>query len=162
MTSDIDSVRVGVQDVAFVLVVQGLQMAASAALMAWYDWKLFSLMLLLAPIIWVVNERYRREMSRRLRKVQESWSRVSSTLAESVSGIRVTQAFVRQEINAGFLPQTRRRARRKQRRRGAGLGGVRAAAATEEPAFPRRHGAARRVTARCAGTAGCTWKSATW
>ena len=103
MTSDIDSVRAGVQDVAFVLVVQGLQMAASAALMAWYDWKLFSLMVFLAPIIWFVNTRYQHEMTRRVRKVQESWSRVSSTLAESVSGIRVTQAFVRHEINAGFF-----------------------------------------------------------
>lgn len=103
MTSDIDSVRAGAQDVAFVLVVQGLQMATSAALMAYYDWKLFSLMVVMAPLIWVVNENYRREMSRRLRKVQESWSRVASTLAESVSGIRVTQAFVRHEINAGFF-----------------------------------------------------------
>jgi ATP-binding cassette subfamily B protein len=103
MTSDIDSVRAGVQDVAFVLVVQALQMLGSAALMAWYDWKLFSLMLMLAPLIWVVNENYRREMSRRLRKVQESWSRVTSTLAESVGGVRVTQAFVRQELNAGFF-----------------------------------------------------------
>ena len=103
LTSDIDSLRAGVQDVAFVLIVQGLQMAAAAALMAWYDWKLFSLMAVLAPIIWLVNENYRQEMGRRLRKVQESWSRVSSTLAESVSGIRVTQAFVRHEINAGFF-----------------------------------------------------------
>ena len=103
LTSDIDSVRAGVQDVAFVLVVQGLQMIVSAALMAWYDWKLFSLMALMVPIIWLVNESYRDEMGRRLRKVQESWSRVASTLAESVSGIRVTQAFVRHEINAGFI-----------------------------------------------------------
>ncbi|HVU07687.1 MAG TPA: ABC transporter ATP-binding protein [Verrucomicrobiae bacterium] len=103
MTSDIDSVRAGVQDVAFVLVVQGLQMVVSAALMAWYDWKLFSLMVALAPIIWIVNENYRHEMSRRLRKVQESWSRVASTLAESVSGIRVTQAFVRHDVNADFF-----------------------------------------------------------
>lgn len=103
MTSDIDSVRIGVQDVAFVVVVQALQMAGSAALMAWYNWKLFLLMLLLAPVIWIVNARYRKEMSHRLRKVQESWSRVTSTLAESVSGVRVTQAFVRQEINADFF-----------------------------------------------------------
>ncbi len=103
MTSDIDSVRAGVQDVAFVLVVQGLQMGVSAALMAWYDWKLFSLMVLLAPVIWFVNKNYQYEMARRMRKVQESWSRVSSTLAESVSGIRVTQAFVRHEVNAGFF-----------------------------------------------------------
>jgi ATP-binding cassette subfamily B protein len=103
MTSDIDSVRAGVQDVIFVLVVQGLQMTTAAVLMAWYDWKLFSLMVIMAPVIWVVNEKFRKETSRRLRKVQESWSRVSSTLAESVSGIRVTQAFVRHEVNADFF-----------------------------------------------------------
>src|SRR5208283_1890155 len=55
LTSDIDSVRAGVQDVAFVLVVQCLQMAGSPALMAWYNWKLFCLMAVLAPVIWVVN-----------------------------------------------------------------------------------------------------------
>ena len=103
MTSDIESVRVGIQDVAFVVTVQAVQMACSALLMAWCDWRLFSLMLLLVPMIWLVNTRYRIEMSRRLRKVQESWSRLSSTLAKSVGGIRVTQAFVRQEINSGFF-----------------------------------------------------------
>ncbi len=103
MTSDIDSVRAGVQDVAFVLVVQVLQMAVSAALMAWYDWKLFVLMLALAPAIWVVNRNYQVEMARRTRRVQESWSRVSSTLAESVGGVRVTQAFVRQDLNSDFF-----------------------------------------------------------
>ncbi len=60
-------------------------------------------MLTLAPAIWALNERYRREMAQRLRKVQETWSRLSSTLAESVGGIRVTQAFVRQDINADFF-----------------------------------------------------------
>ncbi len=103
MTSDIDNVRIGVQDVAFVSIVQALQMAVSAALMAYYNWKLFAIMLALVPIIWVVNQQYRQEMSLQLRKLQESWSRLSSTLAESVSGIRVTQAFVRHEINAGFF-----------------------------------------------------------
>ncbi len=103
MTSDIDSVRVGVQDVAFVCIVQALQMTVCAGLMAWYNWKLFSVMMLLAPLIWVVNQRYKKEASHHLRKVQESWSRLTSTLAESVNGIRVTQAFVRHEINAGFF-----------------------------------------------------------
>jgi ABC-type multidrug transport system fused ATPase/permease subunit len=103
MTSDIDSVRAGVQDVAFIVIIQVVQMSISAGLMAWYDWKLFSLMLVLVPVIWVVNQNYRREVSVQLRRMQESWSRVTSTLAESVSGIRVTQAFVRQETNAGFF-----------------------------------------------------------
>jgi ATP-binding cassette subfamily B protein len=103
MVSDIDSIRVAVQDVAFVVTIQAVQMAVAALLMAWYNWKLFSLMLLFVPLIWVLNERYRQEVSYTLRKMQETWSRLTSTLAESVSGIRVTQAFVRQEINAGFF-----------------------------------------------------------
>src|SRR6266478_9100992 len=103
MTSDTDSVRVAVQDVAFVVTIQAVQMAVAALLMAWYNWKLFSLMLTLAPVIWIINENYRREVSYQLRKLQETWSRLTSTLAESVGGIRVTQAFVRQEINAGFF-----------------------------------------------------------
>ena len=103
LTSDIDSIRVAVQDVAFVVTIQIVQMTVAAGLMAWYNWKLFSLMLLLVPFIWVLNQNYRREVSHQLRKVQETWSRLTSTLAESVSGVRVTQAFVRQEINAGFF-----------------------------------------------------------
>jgi ATP-binding cassette subfamily B protein len=103
LTSDIDSIRMAVQDVAFVVTIQGLQMTVAAGLMAWYNWRLFSLMLLLVPIIWLVNRKYRREASQRLRQVQETWSRLTSTLAESVNGIRVTQAFVRQEINSGFF-----------------------------------------------------------
>jgi ATP-binding cassette subfamily B protein len=103
MTSDIDSVRVAVQDVAFVVTIQAVQMAVAALLMAWYNWKLFSLMLLLVPPIWFINQKYRREVSYQLRKLQETWSRLTSTLGESVGGVRVTQAFVRQEINAGFF-----------------------------------------------------------
>jgi ATP-binding cassette subfamily B protein len=103
MTTDIENVRVAVQDVAFVVTIQAVQMTVAAALMAWYNWKLFSLMLTLVPLIWLLNENYRGEATRQLRKLQETWSRLTSTLAESVSGIRVTQAFVRQEINAGFF-----------------------------------------------------------
>src|SRR6184192_3207377 len=103
MTSDVDSIRVAEQDVAFASTIQAVQMIVAAMLMAWYNWKLFSLMLVFVPVIWVLNQNYRREVSHQLRKVQESWSRVTSSLSESVGGIRVTQAFVRQEINAGFF-----------------------------------------------------------
>jgi ATP-binding cassette subfamily B protein len=103
LVSDIDAVRVAVQDVTFVVAIQVVQMFVAALLMAWYNWKLFSLMLAFAPMIWLLNRRFKHEASRQMRKVQESWSRVTSTLSESVGGIRVTQAFVRQEVNAGFF-----------------------------------------------------------
>jgi ATP-binding cassette subfamily B protein len=103
LTSDIDAIRIGVQDVAFASTIQAVQMFISALLMMWYNWKLFSIMLVFAPGIWFLNQRYRREVSFQLRKMQQTWSRLTSSLAESVNGIRVTQAFVRQEINAGFF-----------------------------------------------------------
>jgi len=72
-------------------------------LMTWYNWRLFSIMLVFVPFIWILNQSYRKDVTYRLRLVQETWSRLTSSLAESVNGIRVTQAFVRQEINAGFF-----------------------------------------------------------
>jgi ATP-binding cassette subfamily B protein len=59
MTSDIDSVRVAVQDVAFVVTIQAVQMAVAGLLMAWYNWKLLSVMGLMVPAIWVVNRQFR-------------------------------------------------------------------------------------------------------
>src|SRR5205085_879363 len=58
MTSDIDSVRVAVQDVAFASTIQAVQMLVSALLMAWYNWKLFSLMVAFVPVIWIINQNY--------------------------------------------------------------------------------------------------------
>lgn len=103
VTSDMEAVRVGIQDVAFVCTVQFGQMAFSAAIMAWCDWELFLIVASLAPILWMVNNHFRMKYSRLTRATHDSFSRVTATLAESVSGIRVTQGFVRQETNAGLF-----------------------------------------------------------
>ncbi len=58
----------------------------------------------MAPMLWLVNNHFRiTRFSLLTRAAQESFSRVTSTLAESVNGIRVTQGFVRQETNAGLF-----------------------------------------------------------
>jgi ATP-binding cassette subfamily B protein len=103
MTSDVEAVRSGVQDVLFISIVQSGQMLVAAALMLWYDWMLFTVVLVLAPALFVLNRFFRVAMSRATREVQESFSRVTATLAESVNGIRVTQGFVRQDVNAGLF-----------------------------------------------------------
>ena len=54
VTGDVESVRSGVQDVLFVSTVQIGQMLVSAALMIWYDWLLFLVVLALAPVLWGV------------------------------------------------------------------------------------------------------------
>ena len=100
MTSDVENVRIGVQEVLFVSIVQVGQMLVATAFMLWYDASLFLIVLGLAPLLWVINRCFHRALSESLRAVQESFSRVTATLAESVNGIRVTQGFVRQETNA--------------------------------------------------------------
>ncbi len=103
MTSDMEDLRSGVQEVLFVTLVQAGQMLVAGAAMLWYDWTLFLIVLGLAPVIWIINRRFHRRLSSALRDMRESFSRVTATLAEAVVGIRVTQAFVRQEENSrGF------------------------------------------------------------
>jgi ATP-binding cassette subfamily B protein len=102
-TSDAEAMRVGWQDVFFITAVQAGQMIISALLMIWYDWVLFLVVLAMAPVLGVLNYHFRRTLSYANRQVQESWSRVTATLAESVTGIRVTQGFVRQDVNAGLF-----------------------------------------------------------
>jgi len=103
VTSDVESVRVGIQDVLFVSVIQFGSMVFSAAVMLYQDWVLFLVVLALAPVLWALNRHFRVKLSLYSRASQESFSRVTATLAESVNGIRVTQGFVRQETNAGLF-----------------------------------------------------------
>jgi ATP-binding cassette subfamily B protein len=103
VTSDVDVVRTGVQDVTFVSVVQAGTMVVSGALMVYYDWVLFLVVLTMVPILWMLVRHFRSRLSAAYRNAQESFSRVTATLAESVTGIRVTQGFVRQDINGGLF-----------------------------------------------------------
>jgi ATP-binding cassette subfamily B protein len=99
MTSDVDVVRVGIQDVVFVSTVQVGSMLVAAMLMLYYDALLFLTMSLLVPILWLLVRYFRGRLRQAYRDVQETYSTLTSSLAESVNGIRVIQGFVRQEHN---------------------------------------------------------------
>jgi len=103
VTSDVESLRVGIQDVMFVSAIQFGQMVFTAIVMLRCDWVLFLVVAGMAPVLWSVNRHFRLRLSHLTRASQESFSRVTATLAESVNGIRVTQGFVRQETNAGLF-----------------------------------------------------------
>ena len=102
-TSDIESLRTGIQDVAFVSIVQFGGMLVAAAVMAWKDWPMFLVVIGMAPVLWIINNHFRMQLSQQSRSASESFSRVTATLAESVGGMRVTQGFVRQETNLGLF-----------------------------------------------------------
>lgn len=103
VTSDCEALRVGVQDVLFVTLVGVGQMAVVAAIMLYYEWALFSIVAAIGPVLFLVNRYFRQRLSMAYRTVQESMSRLTSTLAESINGVRVTQAFVREDINQGLF-----------------------------------------------------------
>ncbi|GAA5509700.1 ABC transporter ATP-binding protein [Novipirellula caenicola] len=105
ITSDCDAVRVGVQDVLFVSLVQGGQMIGAAVIMAWYDLPLLMVVLAMSPVMWIIGRVMRNRLSEAYRDVQESFSRVTATIAESVAVIRVTQALAREDTNAELFRQ---------------------------------------------------------
>ena len=102
-TNDAENVRTGVQDVLFVTLVQSGQMLIAAVIMCYYDWVLFLMLLAMGPLLFGMNFYFRRRLSRMHRAVQESFSRVTANLAESVGGIRVTQGFSRERRNADLF-----------------------------------------------------------
>ncbi|HEX6271468.1 MAG TPA: ABC transporter ATP-binding protein, partial [Polyangiaceae bacterium] len=79
VTSDVDVVRIGVQDVAFVSLVQTGNFVVSALLMLYYDWKLCLVVLSMAPLLWAILRYFRRKLSHAYRAQQESFSRVTAT-----------------------------------------------------------------------------------
>lgn len=100
MTTDVESVRSGVQDVFFVGCVQFGQGLIAALMMLWIDYRLFLVVGSMSPVVWWLSYRFRKRMSEVSRASQESFSRITTSLAESVNGIRVTQGFARQSVNA--------------------------------------------------------------
>ncbi len=100
VASDAEAVRMGVQDTLFVSLVQGGSMLVAAGVMMFYNPLLFGFVLAMVPVIYLVNRRFTKRLAESARDIQESFSRVTATIAESVSGVRVTQGFIRQDVNA--------------------------------------------------------------
>lgn len=100
MISDAESVRMGIQEVVFISLVQAGQMIVAAIVMLYLDWQLFLVLLLMVPGLAWLLQFFRVRIGQKWREVQLSMSRVTANVAESVTGIRVTQGFVRHEYNA--------------------------------------------------------------
>lgn len=100
LTSDVTAVRQAVAEVIPRTLIHALMMVGLLGIMVSYDWVLASVIAGLGPVLWVVNNFFRRRMGEAYREVRASFSRLTANLAEAVSGMRVTQAFGREPINA--------------------------------------------------------------
>jgi ATP-binding cassette subfamily B protein len=103
VTSDVDSIRLAIQDCAFIGIVNLGCMAVAAVLMAIYDGWLFLVVMVMVPLLAGLLRYFHHRLARAYRQMHESFGRVTATLAESVSGIRVIQGFGRQDITGGLF-----------------------------------------------------------
>ncbi len=74
----------------------------SGASMAFYSWKLCLVILALVPPLLLASEIFRRRGIVAYRRCRESLAVLTANVAESISGIKVTQAFARETQNLSF------------------------------------------------------------
>jgi len=105
MTSDINSMReVNVWGI-WQMVANVMIMLVAAGMLLWTSPRLFLSVAWLGPILFVVNVVYLRRAGRMHQVVREHFTRVSSNLAENISGMRVVTAFDRQETNLAVFDE---------------------------------------------------------
>jgi len=102
-TSDIRSMRGAIMHVMPRSVIAIVQMTIALAIMIMYDHILGLIVVAATPLFYFVNLKFRERLSASHRGTQESYSILTANLAESILGIRVTQAFSRESVNADMF-----------------------------------------------------------
>jgi ATP-binding cassette subfamily B protein len=75
----------------------------AASMLLYTDWRLFLSVAWLGPIIFGLNHYYRMKAGEIHQIAREGWTRVSTNLAENITGMRVVTAFNRQGPNLGVF-----------------------------------------------------------
>jgi ATP-binding cassette subfamily B protein len=98
-TSDVNSMReMNVWGVARVFALS-MTILIAASMLLYTDWRLFLSVAWLAPVLLVMNRKYLSISGRMWQQVREGFTRVSTNLAENITGMRVVTAFDRQDPN---------------------------------------------------------------
>lgn len=102
-TSDVSSLReVNVWGIDRI-VKNSLMVIVSAGMLFYTEPRLFLAVAWLAPILWISNQVFRRRMADAWQVAREGFTRVSTNLAENITGVRVVTAFNRQIPNLGVF-----------------------------------------------------------
>ncbi len=100
-TGDVDNMReVNVWGL-FRIVSCGMQIVIATLMIATTSWKLFLAVAWLGPVVIVANRVYLSRSALQWQTVREGWTRVSTNLAENITGTRVVTAYDRQVPNLG-------------------------------------------------------------
>jgi ABC-type multidrug transport system fused ATPase/permease subunit len=96
LTNDVEALDQLVTDGVTSLLQNTLMLSGAAALMFVLSWQLALATLTIIPFLIVGTAIFRRKSSRSYRRVRETLGHVTATLAEDIAGMRVLQAFTRE------------------------------------------------------------------
>jgi ATP-binding cassette, subfamily B, bacterial len=105
MTSDIDAMSDLVTDGLVTLVTGLITMVGVAVILVVMDWQLALATLVVAPLIGLAAQLWRRWSTDAYRQVRETHSVVTVHLQESLSGVRAIQSFRRERATAARLAE---------------------------------------------------------
>ena len=98
-TSDIEAMReVNVWGL-FKIVANSMQIIVAAIMICTTEWRLFLAICWLGPVLFFANRIYLTRSAIMWQTVREGWTKVSTNLAENITGTRVVTAFDRQMPN---------------------------------------------------------------
>jgi len=99
LTNDIEALDQLVTEGFTSLVQNTLVLIGSAVILFFLDWRLALATLTVMPLMSAATWLFRRRSTRAYRQVRERLGLVTATLAEDISGMRVLQAFTREETS---------------------------------------------------------------
>ena len=99
LTNDVEALDQLVTDGISTLVQSTLTLVGTAILLFILDWRLALATLAVIPVMSVGTVLFRRYSTRAYRAVRERLGLVTATLAEDIAGMRVVQAFTREQVN---------------------------------------------------------------
>jgi ATP-binding cassette, subfamily B, bacterial len=99
LTNDVEALDQLVTDGVASLIQSSLTLLGTAVLLFILDWRLALATLAVIPVMSVGTVLFRRYSTRAYRAVRERLGLVTATLAEDIAGMRVVQAFTREQMN---------------------------------------------------------------
>src|SRR5947208_1439703 len=99
LTNDVEAIDQLVTDGVTSLVQNSLTLVGTAILLFILDWRLALATLVVIPFMSVATVIFRKRSARAYASVRERLGLVTATLAEDIAGMRIVQAFTREEAN---------------------------------------------------------------
>jgi ATP-binding cassette subfamily B protein len=100
MTSDVDSLQELVQTGLLLFISNGLLFAVSVVVLALVAWKLFLLCLICIPVVIIASVKFQRDSNIAYLDVRDGVGTTLSDLQEGIAGVRVVQAYGREEVQS--------------------------------------------------------------